>query len=322
MKTVLVTLALWSAVSIVCIELFMYGYRIWKGSSRLKLRRRLQVYSGGPEEVESPEILRKRVLSTIPRFNEVLLKSPLRRLDKLVRQANAPYPLGVFLLSSFVLALMGVLVSAAFTRVPLASAPAVLLSGSLPFGYLAVRKRRRMQKFQRQLPEALELIGRALRAGHAFTSGMKLAADNFDDPLGPEFEATLNEINFGVSVPDALKALSERIDCLDLKYFVVSVIIQREVGGNLAEVIESIARIVRERFRFDDKVRVLAAEGKFSAQILVALPFLIFGVLTVLNPEYIGMLLTEPMGKAMCLGAGCMMLVGIFIISKMIKIRV
>lgn len=322
MKTVLLTLALLCVVSIVSIELFMYGYRIWKSSNRRKLRRRLQWYSGGVESNESPDIVRKRVLSSIPALNRVLLKSPLKRLDRLVRQANSPYPLGVFVLSSFVLALAGVLLSAAFARMPLASALAALVSGSAPFGYLAVKKKRRMQKFQRQLPEALELIGRALRAGHAFTSGMKLAADNFEDPLGPEFEATLNEINFGVSVPDALKALSERIDCPDLKYFVVSVIIQREVGGNLAEVIESIARIVRERFKFDDKVRVLAAEGKLSAQILVALPFLIFGILTVLNPEYIGMLLTEPVGRTMCLGAGGMMVVGIFIISKMIKIKV
>ncbi|MBW1745720.1 MAG: type II secretion system F family protein [Deltaproteobacteria bacterium] len=119
-----------------------------------------------------------------------------------------------------------------------------------------------MEKFQRQLPEGLELIARSLKAGHAFPSSMKMAADEFDDPLGPEFEETINEINFGVNVPDALKNLAERVNCDDLKFFVISVILQRETGGNLAEIIEGLAYIIRERFKLYGKIRTLAAEGK------------------------------------------------------------
>jgi len=179
-----------------------------------------------------------------------------------------------------------------------------------------------MEKFQRQLPEALELIARSLKAGHAFPSGMKLAADEFDDPLGPEFDETLNEINFGVSVPDALKNLTDRIDCPDLKFFVISVILQRETGGNLAEIIESLSYIIRERFKLYGKVKILAAEGKLSAIILVALPFLIMIVLRFINTDYINTLLSEPAGRIMSGMAAFMMLIGILVMKKMVNIKV
>ena len=179
-----------------------------------------------------------------------------------------------------------------------------------------------MQKFLRQLPEALDLIARGLRAGHAFTTGLKLASESFDDPLGPEFDETLDEINFGVGVPDALKNLARRVDCPDLRFFVVSVIIQRETGGNLSEIIESIARIIRERFKFDDKLRVLSAEARFSAKVLVAFPFLILIALRFINPEYVNLLFEDPMGRMMLGIAATMMCFGIFVMTRMVKIRV
>jgi tight adherence protein B len=179
-----------------------------------------------------------------------------------------------------------------------------------------------MKKFQGQLPDALELIARALRAGHAFSSGMKLAADEFDDPLGPEFEQTLDEINFGISVPDALKNLSSRIDCPDLKYFVVSVILQRETGGNLAEIIESIAYLIRERFKLHGRVRVLAAEGKLSATILMILPFLIVVALRFINPELISTLFTDPIGRVVVAAGAFWMIIGVLVMKRMIDIKV
>ena len=167
-----------------------------------------------------------------------------------------------------------------------------------------------MKKFQRQLPDALELIARALRAGHAFSSGMKLAADEFDDPLGPEFAETLDEVNFGISVSDALKNLSSRIDCPDLKYFVVSVILQRETGGNLAEIIDSMAHLIRERFKLQGRIRVLAAEGKFSAIILLLLPFFVVVALRFVRPDYMTTLVTDPIGKVMASAGVFLMIIG------------
>jgi tight adherence protein B len=192
----------------------------------------------------------------------------------------------------------------------------------LPSLYVRMKKKKRMQKFERQLPDALDLISRALKAGHAFTSGMKLAADEFEDPLGTEFQETLDEINFGVSVPDALRHLANRVDCQDLGYFVVSVILQRETGGNLAEVIEGIAYIIRERFKLRGKVRVLSAEGRLSAVILSAIPFFIIIAVRFVNPQYHDPLFSEPMGKIMAGLAALMMFLGIWSMKRMVNIRV
>ena len=179
-----------------------------------------------------------------------------------------------------------------------------------------------MAKFEKQLPEALGLVARALRAGHSFASGMKLAAEEFGDPLGPEFENTLDEINFGVSVADALKNLAGRVDCPDVKFFVVSVILQRETGGNLAEIIEGLAHLIMERFKFRGKVRVLTAEGRLSAMILLILPFVLFGGLLLVNPEYVSHLFSDPIGIYLIEAAALMMVAGIFFIKRIIKVEV
>jgi tight adherence protein B len=151
---------------------------------------------------------------------------------------------------------------------------------------------------------------------------MRLATENFEAPLGTEFERTLDEINFGISTDDALKNLLDRVDSQDMRYFVVSVILQRETGGNLAEVMESIAHIIRERFKFRDKVRVLSAEGKFSGILLCALPFLILAYLWVVNPTYVEILFNEPAGQALAIASAAMMSLGIFLMRKTIKIEI
>jgi tight adherence protein B len=179
-----------------------------------------------------------------------------------------------------------------------------------------------MQKFERQLPEGLDLIARALKAGHAFSSGLQLVADQFDDPMGSEFGETIDEINYGVSIPDALKNLCGRVDCQDLKYFVISVSLQRETGGNLAEILQNIARIIRERFKFQQNLKTLSAESRFSAVILVCLPFVIIGAISFMNPHYLRVLFTEPAGKIMLGSAGIMMMTGIIIMKKILKIQV
>jgi tight adherence protein B len=179
-----------------------------------------------------------------------------------------------------------------------------------------------MKKFYGQLPDALELIGRAVRAGHAFSIGMKLAGEEFDDPLGPEFEETLDEINFGISVSDALKNLSRRVDCPDLRYFVVSVILQRETGGNLAEIIENIAHLIRERFKLQGRIRVLAAQGKLSAIVLLGLPFLVVGVLRFIRPDYMTTLITDPIGRIIASAGAFLMIMGTLAMKKMIDIKV
>ncbi|UCG81739.1 MAG: type II secretion system F family protein, partial [Desulfobacterales bacterium] len=211
----------------------------------------------------------------------------IERLDRLRQQANARYPIGFFILLGLVLASIGFLISSHMmaSRLPCVIISALLLSA--PILYLVNKKQKRLQKFQAQLPEGLDMIARSMRAGHSFSTGMRLAADELGDPLGPELSYTLDEINFGVSVSDALRNLTERVGSQDLNFFVVSVILQRETGGNLAEIIESIAHLIRERFKLLDKIKALSAEGKISAVILCLLPFCVIAFLYFRNATYI-----------------------------------
>ncbi len=311
------------AVSIFVTEMIFYAYRTMRNPDRKKIRKRLKTFSSGKNKAGVPDILQKKLLSDVPFLNKILLRIPgPQRLDRLLQQANSQYRLGAFILLTVFLALTGFLAGFLITGnyvLSIITAPAL---AGIPFFYLCLKKKKRMEKFQRQLPEGLELIARSLKAGHSFPSGMKLAADEFDDPLGPEFDETLNEINFGLSVPDALKNLADRIDCPDLKFFVISVILQRETGGNLAEIIESLAYIIRERFKLYGKVKILAAEGKLSAIILVALPFFIIIILRFINPDYINTLFSEPAGRIMAGMAAFMMALGILVMKKMVNIKV
>ena len=159
-----------------------------------------------------------------------------------------------------------------------------------------------MKKFERQFPEALDLMARSLRAGHAFSGGLQMVAQEFDDPMGAEFLRVMNEINYGSPVDQALKNLTHRIDVKDLTFFTVSVIMQRETGGNLAAILESIARLVRERFKLQGKIRALSAEGKLSAIILLALPFFVALALSIINPTYLTGL-TKRSCSARCLSS-------------------
>lgn len=305
------------------IEMLSYAYRLMRNPDRTKIRRRLRALSAGKYGNEGSGILRKETLSEVPFLNRMLAGIPTaHRMNRFLRQADVPYSVGFFVLLILLLgstAFFGVMV---ITRNAMLSVTFGLCLALLPLFYVGSKKRRRMRKFERQLPDALELVSRALKAGHAFSSGMQLAADEFDDPLGTEFQATLDEINFGVSVGDALKNLSVRVDCPDLKYFIVSVIIQRETGGNLAEITENIARLIRERFKLRGRIRVLSAEGKLSAAVLVGLPFLVVLALRLMNPSYIATLVEDPMGRTMAVVAVVLMGLGILVMRKMIDIKV
>jgi len=312
-------------VAIIVIELFFYAIRNIRNPDHSRIRKKLRKIKSSKYEDEIPDLVRKRVLSEIPLLNEILLRiSGIHRLDRLRYQANTRYPSGFFILLAFVFAGLGYL---GFYRL-LKIGPwylSLVLSvfvGSFPFLYLINKKKKRMKKFQAQLPEALDLMARSLKAGHAFSTGMKLASEEFEDPLGSEFSITLDEINFGVGVDVALKNLVNRVDCTDLNFFTVSVILQRETGGNLADIMQNIAKLIRERYKFYGEVRTLAAEGKLSMWVLIALPFVVaFGIFMV-NKAYIMFLFTEHVGKIMCGVALVLMVIGSLIMRKIVDIEV
>jgi tight adherence protein B len=309
--------------TVLIIQLVMYGVSHMRTTQRVKIRKRLRkltVVESGPD---GAEILKKRTLSDIPFLNALLGSFPgLNSLDRLMVQANAKYPMGFYLLLGLFLAVIGILIGSKLAHnALLAILLAVILSG-VPYVHLVRMKRLRAEKFKKQMPDGLDLIARSLKAGHAFSAGISMAAEEFDDPLGSEFSEMLDEINFGISVPEALKNLTVRVECEEIKYFVTGVILQRETGGNLAELIQTLANLIREKFKFEGKVRTLSAEGKLSAIILAALPFLVAGWIWLTNPQYLAPLVAEPFGRVLLLLAGVFMIVGILIMKRMVNIKV
>jgi tight adherence protein B len=300
-----------------------FAFRSLRKPEVKRIRRRLRALSPEGHGYEDIDIVRKKKFSEVPWLNRLLLGFRWTdNLHRLLEQADTQHPLGFFVLLSIILALAGFFVGSLVTQNYLFSIPFAVVLGMMPFFYIYSKKKKRMQKFQRQLPEALDLIARTLRAGHAFPGGLKMVADEFDDPVGTEFDMTLDEVNFGVAITDALKNLLNRVDCPDLRFFVISVIIQRETGGNLAEILGNIAYLIRERFKLQGHIRALSAEGRLSAIILLALPFVLGFALSLINRGYIGILFTDPIGRAMILFGLIMMILGVFVMRRIIQIRV
>ncbi|HMM39861.1 MAG TPA: type II secretion system F family protein [Desulfovibrio sp.] len=310
-----------TALVFIALAVAFFVSRAVSARGERQVRRRLTGISGG--RVEARDVLRRETLSELPWFHRLLSRvdwsADLRRL---LRQAGAPGTPGVYILAGLLCWVAGLYAVYLASGLLLLAVPAGLPLAFLPLFWLRHRRSGRMAAFQRQLPEALDLIARALRAGHTFEGGLRMVVDEFEDPIGPEFGQTLDEINFGADMDEALRALLARVDCPDLKFFVVSVNIQRETGGNLAEIIGNIAHLVRERFKLLGRVRVLSAEGRLSAMILLALPFGIALVINFLNPAYLADLFDKPLGRLLTAVALMSMGTGTLIIRRMIRIKV
>ena len=211
--------------------------------------------------------------------------------------------------------------STSFT-LPIFGAALGLALAIVPWWRVASRRSARIERIERQFPEALDLMGRSMRAGHAFPSAVKMVAEEMPEPLGSDFRILFDEMNYGVPTSEALAHLAERVPVPDVSYFVVAVMIQRESGGNLAELLDSIAKIVRQRLQLLGEVRTLSAEGKLSAYILTGLPFGVALMVNLLNPDFMAVLFTDPMGHRMVGVALFMMLLGILWMRSIIRIRV
>lgn len=291
------------------------------------VKERLQSWAERPDLNTTSDLVLKETYSEIPWFNALLAKLKERqyaaRLAKVHDQAKAPYSLGVYLLASALLAVFGGLLgSRAIIGQPFIMLGCAGTGMVMPWGYLYYRKWHRLGEIQRQLPDSLELIGRALRAGHALFVGMKMVGSEMRDPIAGEFQRGSDEVSMGVSVPESLSHMADRVELMDMKFFVTSVNIQRETGGNLAEIVDSLGRLIRKRFELKKKVRALSAEGRISASVLMALPFGMALFFYFTNPEYLMPLFTDPMGQKMVAGAVIMMIIGGIVMRKMIAIKV
>lgn len=288
-----------------------------------RVRRRLRRFVEHHREKSATDITRQRIYSDVPWFNAVLKQlAKGQQLSLLIEQANAPYTIGFYLLLTVFFGVLGMTL-AVFYRLGFMIGIVLSLVGiALPYLFLVFRKGQRMAKFQRQFPEALELLARAMRAGHSFASALKMVSDELDDPVGPEFARVVEEINFGVAAPVALSNLTRRVESQDLKFFVVAVIVQRETGGNLAEIVEKIGTLIRQRFVLQGKVKALAAEGQLSAVVLILMPIFLALYFYIAQRDYLMTLVNDPIGHFMVAGAVLMMALGMLVMHRMVQIKV
>jgi tight adherence protein B len=194
--------------------------------------------------------------------------------------------------------------------------------GFLPFAWLVLRKRKRIKAFVAQMPDALELVGRALRAGHGLASGLSMVAEEMPPPIALEFGRVYEEQNLGIPIEEALRVLAERVPAMDVRFFVTAVVVQRGSGGDLAEVLDKIGRLIRERFQILGQVQALTAEGRLSGVVLLAMPPALLAFCYTTNPEYISLLFSTPLGVKMLTVAGVLQLVGAIAIKKIVAIKV
>lgn len=243
-------------------------------------------------------------------------------LPLLFRQADAPLRIDTFLGLSIGVGILGTAVSM-ICRAPFALHPVAFIFGAmLPWGWLLFRRKRRLSKFEAQLPDALELIGRALRSGHSLASGLHVVCDEMPDPIASEFHTAFEEQNLGVPIEKALKNMLVRVPNMDMKFFVTAVAIQRQSGGDLAEILDKIGYIVRERFQILGQVKALTGEGRISGVVLMGLPIALFFAVYYLNPDYMMLLFTEELGRKMILYAGILQVIGAWVIKKIVNIKV
>jgi tight adherence protein B len=288
-----------------------------------KTGERLDMLTGKKKkEDEATNILKKTAMERDKNSLLEALTPNIVSLQKLIMQAEANITPSTFLLISIVLGLLGFTASW-LGGVKIYFAPLLgILLAMVPFAWLLHKRSSRLKVFAGQLPEALELVARALRAGHSLAAGLHVVAEEMPSPIANEFNRVYEEQNLGIPIDEALKAMCERVPNLDLRFFVTSVCIQRMTGGDLAEILDKIGYVIRERFRILGQVKALTAEGRLSGVILMALPFLLFLIMLHIKYDYVEKLWTHPLGIKMSVTALIMQLFGALVIRKIVNIKV
>jgi tight adherence protein B len=278
---------------------------------------------------EEHALLRDEMLSKIPALDNLLRRSSrISNLQPFLEQANLKIRAGNILMLCIVsaLALAGVGYLAAGSLPPnqalLFSAVGLVLGGFLPYSYASYRRTKRFQKFEEMFPEAIDTLARAVRAGHAFTTALELIANELSEPVASEFRKLFEEQKFGLPVRDALMNLAERVPLVDVKFFVTAVMLQRETGGNLAEILDNLSYVIRERFKIMRQVRVYTAQGRLTMMLLMGLPPVIVVTMLLTSPAFIHPLFADPIGHVLVVAGIVLQTLGYFVIRKIIQIQV
>ncbi|MGA2031187.1 MAG: type II secretion system F family protein [Thermoguttaceae bacterium] len=300
---------------------------LWLGRSGNRIEYRLDTLTGaGATTSGKDNLLKENTILTRPLDEGVsFLQRMLERfgdITLLFEQADTSLSVSQLAMIALVLMAAGALL-AMLLRVPAALVPvAGLLPASLPLLWVLVRRKRRMQTFAAQLPDALEMLARTLRSGQSLGFGFNIVANEVGPPLGREFSRIFEEQNLGIPMEESLENMTRRVPNIDLRFFVTSVILQRQTGGDLAEILDKIGRLIRERFQIWGQVKALTGEGRLSGIVLLALPFVLFLAVYRLDPHYVSMLFTDPAGKKMLAAGLVMQVLGALVIRKIVNIRV
>jgi tight adherence protein B len=314
---ILITVFVAVVALIIGVALFMRGNENLAVTDRLNVLTSKKAVTG---EKEDTSVL-NHPLDDRPGFAEEFV-SKFLNIRRFLEQGAIDMAPSKFLMICAGLALAGAVVTVVL-RIHFLAAPAIgLAMGSLPIAWAWWKRRTRLRKFGGQLPDALELVARALRAGHSLAAGFHLVGDEMSSPIGDEFNRVYEEQNLGIPLEEALEDMADRVPNLDLRFFATAVIIQRQSGGDLAEILDKIGHLVRERFKIWGQVQALTGEGRLSGIVLLALPPVLFITMYRLNPGYVMMLFEDPMGKQMLAAALVLQAIGALVIRKIVNIRV
>lgn len=269
------------------------------------------------------DLFRDEIRGESPLLAPLMQRFPhIRDLQNLLDQAALDWRASTFLLmtigSGTAFGLLGFLV----TLTPIFGAATALLGSAAPYIYVQRKKNRRLSAFLEEFPEAVDLLGRSIRAGHAFSTGLQILTEESGEPVSGEFLRVFEELKFGLALEEALLALSDRVPLVEVRIFVIAVLIQRDVGGNLAEILDALSETIRERFRIERQVRVYTAQGRLTGYLLAALPLVVAFLIYLLNPDYISILVDEPIGRMLIATAFIMQIIGYFIIRRIVDIKV
>ena len=295
------------------------------GSRDLEQRLR-EVATPSPSSSESgvsDESILKRVLEgPLPMLDRLVSQGAGSRLGLLIEQSGVRTTGSAIVIFSIGIAVGLGLLAFLFVPQPMAAPVVALLGAFAPFGWLRHKRSTRLKKFEEQFPEALDVLSRAIRAGHAFQTALGMCADEMPGPVGPEMKKTFDQQNYGLPLKDALNDLAQRINIIDVRFFVTAVMIQRDTGGNLSEILDNLAHVVRERFKIQRQVRVHTAHGRFTSYVLLSLPAFLAVALSILNPDHMAPMFRERMGQMMLMGAMVLQGLGYLWIKQVIKIEV
>jgi len=316
--------------TLVCILVALAAFALFllldqrRARARL-IRERLAQESKAPETGAEEElaVVRDEQLSNIPALDALLRRSErVSAIQKMLSQGGLTTRAGNFLGLCTLIAIAATIVAFVLTKKMEIAWVCLLVGFLLPYSYASFRRTQRFTKFEELFPEAIDTLARAVRAGHAFTTALEMITSEISEPIAGEFRQLYEEQKFGMPVRDALLNLTERVPLVDVKFFVTAVMLQRETGGNLAEILDNLSYVIRERFKIQRQVRVYTAQGRLTMALLMGMPPIIVVTMLVLNPGFIHPLFADPIGHTLLVAGITLQTVGYFVIRKIIRIQV